>query len=408
MARLAAAAKVLASAEGDQRDLLESVEQCLQKLRDPVRVAIGGEFSSGKSSLVNMMLGSHVVIPSADASAIPTVRFSYSARPVKRLIKGSETLDLEGELELSRSDLLLYRRMEVGLDVSLLKELEIFDTPGTSDPNRTEDQIRDITRRVDFLIWCTNATNAWRQSERRLFSELADAMHHRSILVVTHVDLPKVKASLDRLMMRLRKEVGSKFQAVVPMDILTATKARSATGEIMDRTGWTTSGGEPFVVALQDAIDTIYNQRAAAAEAALESSAGYTHELLADSRTDSSAKPVIDISGGPEIPRNPESFFTAWEACRRDYLGFLGDAGRGDDGGTGTGTCDLLRAFGTAAGARSCVDQELHREVVARLTEAADYLEAVGSKAESNGFPDRARAVLAQLDWEFHRLIEAT
>ncbi|MCK4711650.1 MAG: hypothetical protein KAT26_02090, partial [Marinosulfonomonas sp.] len=50
------------------------------RLTGPVKVVVGGEFSSGKSTFIKMLLGRHVVQTQASASSMPTVNFQSSAK----------------------------------------------------------------------------------------------------------------------------------------------------------------------------------------------------------------------------------------------------------------------------------------------------------------------------------------
>jgi len=120
--RLAGAVRTLSADAADKRLTIATEHQA--RLEAPVRVAIGGEFSSGKSSLVKMMLGAHVVTPGAAASAVPTVRFHYTPALSIRLLKDDETLEITADTKLPRAELLQYDRMDVGIDLPLLKDLE--------------------------------------------------------------------------------------------------------------------------------------------------------------------------------------------------------------------------------------------------------------------------------------------
>ena len=408
--KLAGAVRTLSSAGvGEQ---LEDAREHLSRLQAPIRVAIGGEFSSGKSSLVKMMLGAHVVTPGAAASAVPTVRFHYMPSLSIRLRKDDESLEITADTKLPRAELLQYDRMDVGIDLPLLKALEIYDTPGTSDPNRTEDQIQHVASQVDFVIWCTNATQAWRQSERKLFLGLDEAVRQRSLLVVTHVDLPRVKASLGRLMARLEKEAGPLFHAVIPMDVLGATQSRDAAGQIREPASWRESGGEKFFAAMHDVIESVRTPWAEAAEAFL-----IGNDLGRDENTDSIPASVETQEPDPVAPameagptEEPAASSTAtslaqlWAERYGEFRAVMDWPEPTHDDEVRTYVLDLLRSFGAVEVAGHSSESVIEAEINARLDEAAEYLEAAQAQTLPDGFTPYAKAALAQLDWEFEQL----
>ena len=51
------------------------------------------------------------------------------------------------------------------MDTEILNLCDIVDMPGISDPNMDADVWRNMLHLADSIIWCTPATQAWRQSE---------------------------------------------------------------------------------------------------------------------------------------------------------------------------------------------------------------------------------------------------
>ena len=54
----------------------------------------------------------------------------------------------------------------------MLELMEIIDTPGNSDPNMAVETWQRMLEFADAVIWCTNATQAWRQSEAAVWDEM--------------------------------------------------------------------------------------------------------------------------------------------------------------------------------------------------------------------------------------------
>ena len=49
----------------------------------------------------------------------------------------------------------------------------IADMPGVSDPSMQQQYWEDVVKTNDHVIWCTHATQAWRQSEAAIWNAAA-------------------------------------------------------------------------------------------------------------------------------------------------------------------------------------------------------------------------------------------
>jgi hypothetical protein len=81
-----------------------------------------------------------------------------------------------------------------------------------------------ILPQADAVIWCTPATQAWRQSEAAIWDEVDPDVQERSVLLVTRID--KVLSDTDRarLMKRMRRETTGTFRDIFAADLLSATR----------------------------------------------------------------------------------------------------------------------------------------------------------------------------------------
>ncbi len=176
-------------------DALQRVEDALASLEDPeglervrsVRVGLGtpelcvalfGEFSRGKSTLVNALLG-RVILP---AKLVPTtgqvtrivggsadeirVRFAGGRREVCPLERLDSFTSLDGEGR-ARADLV---EVEVVTTAPLLggRRLVLLDTPGVNDPGRQSASTRQALERADLVLFLLDAQQLLNVSEREL------------------------------------------------------------------------------------------------------------------------------------------------------------------------------------------------------------------------------------------------
>lgn len=266
------------------------------------------------------------------------------------------------------------------VDVPFLKEFEIFDTPGTSDPSRDIDQLLTIADQVDFIIWCTNATQAWRESERRMWESLPFELKKRSLLLVTHVDLPSVKSSVGRLMKRMQKEAGPLFNNIIPMELLAASFVRDKKGKVTDQAVWKDSGG----------AECLASMKAIATEVRADVIKSAEYDLK------NKIMPVV-----AKLKTGPAPFLSYWTHELNKIQTNLANA---DNATVSLSYLKLLEgalAFSPADTQPSFDDA---KKITPRLKEARDYIGTVLLQENTDANTQKSHAVIEQLSWEFMHL----
>lgn len=241
-----------------KQKISEAAYDCLASYKGALPVAtLMGEFSAGKSTLLNFLLGDGVAPTKVTATHMPPTWFTHSAAPYSVGIKWDgeeEEVDLsDGETNL-RDDYLLIRR---GLDCPALNTCDLIDTPGISDPGLQKGALRFLTRYTDFVIWCTAANQAWRQTENAAYGKLSQAVKDQSILIITRTD--KLRSDKDRakVLKRVKADAGPKFKFVLPLQTPKAA-AIAAPDRTDDPSGaWVKTGGYDVTEAISDTCAAI-------------------------------------------------------------------------------------------------------------------------------------------------------
>lgn len=172
------------------------------------RLLIAGEFSAGKTRLISGLMGEAVLPSNLTATALPPVWLVAGAPAMAAVddtgaLKPIETLD---EVTMENT-----RYCVISHTADILKRVEIIDTPGSSDPNIPTESWEKMLSYADTALWCTNATQAWRQSEKSVWSELPEHLVGPATLLVTHADRMADDIMASRVMRRVRREADGYF-----------------------------------------------------------------------------------------------------------------------------------------------------------------------------------------------------
>lgn len=216
------------------------------QVRKP-RVALMGEFSAGKSTLLNTLLGCDPLPVQITATRIPPVWISYGAEGASCIgHDGRETpLDIA---DLACAPLEDTRYIRLHLKSEILALCDLFDMPGISDPNTSTETWQGLIDEIDSVIWCTHATQAWRQSEAAMWEEIAGRTNSKNLLLVTQFDKLPSERDKSRVLARIRKETGASFRGVYPVSLIQAMNAGD------DEEAWISSGASAMIAHFVDLL----------------------------------------------------------------------------------------------------------------------------------------------------------
>jgi hypothetical protein len=271
-------------------------------LRRPLRLAAIGEQNTGKSSLINMLLRGSVVPTGALASmrahlllrhgedsalyavgadgararltsralarmAGPQVRppasgtgFVYNAaQPVQSArrpeLQGAGMLPghLRGETEGGA------KLIEMIVPHDFLRGTELVEARAFP-----EDGAGNVLRHalpVDLAVWCTLATQAWKETERQSWRRMPARFHSGAILLVTYKDALGTGRDEAKLLSRLERDAGPLFSSISFVSLRQAVEAMDASGRITDERKWERSGAPAFEAAMRARMMEMHCQR---------------------------------------------------------------------------------------------------------------------------------------------------
>ncbi len=273
-------------------------------LRRPLRLAVIGEQNTGKSSLINMLLRGSVVPTGALASmrahlllrhgedsalyavgadgararltsralarmAGPQIRplasgtgFVYNAaQPVQAArrpeLHGAGALPGHLRREADGGP----RLIEMIVPHEFLRGTELVEARAFP-----EDAAGNVLRHalpVDMAIWCTLATQAWKETERQSWERMPAKLHSDAILLVTYKDALGAGRDEAKLLSRLERDASPLFGSISFVSLRQAAEAMDAGGRITDERKWERSGAPAFEAVMRARMMDINRQRRA-------------------------------------------------------------------------------------------------------------------------------------------------
>ncbi|MES2815869.1 MAG: dynamin family protein [Pseudomonadota bacterium] len=214
------------------------------------RIAIMGEFSSGKSTLCNVLMGAKPLLEKVTATQLPPVWLSYGPDDAYTMGLDGHAYDLD-LAELEQVSLETTEHIRIFMKSDILRYCDLIDMPGISDPSMSSEVWERMAYLADAVLWCTHATQAWRQSESGVWSTFPKEMRQNSLLLVTRFDKILGESDKAKVLKRVKQETEELFSEVYPVSLLQAMRAGD------DEEKWLESGVEAFSTALFDIIHRI-------------------------------------------------------------------------------------------------------------------------------------------------------
>ena len=207
----------------------------LNRLSQPVRVSILGLPGSGKSQIVNMLIGDALIPRDAH---LPTTEIVWGDIPktIVTATDGSTIVQEGADLAPISGESAAFLRVE--LPVPILQRINLLEvvTDGTSE--ELVSGVDWVTRRTDIALWCSQAFGA---PEQEIWHRVPDSLKDHAFLVLTKADVLSAENLLSRRVADLETVVSEEFHSLFAVATLQAIRAQSSAS--VDEAMFHASGG---------------------------------------------------------------------------------------------------------------------------------------------------------------------
>lgn len=199
---------------------------------EPMKIAITGQFSSGKSTFLNALLSKNILPTGITpvTSKVNYIRYADEFKIKVRFHDGREEfhgIDGLGRFTDQRQKSEDIEFLTIYAPLELLKDIVFVDTPGLNSQAKVDTKTtQKVLKQVDGIIWLTLIDNAGKMSEAEVLSSYMDSYANKSLCVLNQKD--KFTAEqIEQTTNYVKEAFKDFFSYVVPISALQALKARS-------------------------------------------------------------------------------------------------------------------------------------------------------------------------------------
>lgn len=209
-----------------ERDLLPKAARghaahLLQRLSSPVRVTLLGNQGSGKSELVNMLLGRRVLPKATD---LPTTEVLWGEEEQIEVTAADGKKHVVPGLDFAAVSKLSPVLLQVRVPQPILRKVSILEVVTSGDTDELRSAVDWAIRRTDITLWCSSAFD---EVERALWSRVPDTLKDHAFLVLTKADVLSSQNLLSQRIADLETVVAEEFHSLFAVATLQGIKAQA-------------------------------------------------------------------------------------------------------------------------------------------------------------------------------------
>lgn len=210
---------------------MHTLDTLAQGIDEPMKVAVIGQFSSGKSTFLNSLLGQNILPSGITPITAKICHIAYGADySLEITYKNGNvaTKPLTFINEVSEADNTKIAFYKLYAPLALLKSINFLDTPGFNSLNQSDtDTTNKVLESVDGIIWLTLIDNVGKQSEKEIINSHIKRYANKSLCVLNQKDRLKGEQEVMDSLSYAKKAFSGLFEDVVAISAKNALLAAS-------------------------------------------------------------------------------------------------------------------------------------------------------------------------------------
>ena len=186
-----------------------------KKMNEPFSLMVVGDFKRGKSTIINAILGRSIAPVNVAPETFTVNCISYGETPsVEAVLKNGKRVTLtQDDLSRERLTSLLdffpgeLEYIDVRSDAPILKEIQIVDTPGLSDLDDLDNQVKDFLIKADAVIYVASALSPFSESEQYFIaSNIVPQNFSKVFVLINMIDAMNSMEDIERIVDRIKEK----------------------------------------------------------------------------------------------------------------------------------------------------------------------------------------------------------
>ncbi|SFS22222.1 hypothetical protein [Yoonia litorea] len=226
----------------------EQAERLLNRLETPVRLGLMGMPQSGKSTILNLLVGREVLDQSV---RLPTLELLYGEKEQAICTLPDGTKSTLNGVSPNAIAALSPVFVQLYMPLPALKKISVLEVVAPADPNALHRASQWAAKRCDIALWCTGGFLA---DEQRVWSQMPDTIKDHALLMVTRLDRLRAQGTVDDVMATVQVAATGEFNKILPIATTDAIAARGPDGSV-DKDMLRESGGMALISAVLKQVD---------------------------------------------------------------------------------------------------------------------------------------------------------
>ncbi len=175
-------------------ELKEALSKLQMRIEEPMKVAITGQFSAGKSTFLNAFLAKNI-LPTGITPVTSKVNYIRYGEEFKMGVRYKDGRDEYHDIS-NIAHFTDQRQSVEDIDylvlyapLNILKDIIFVDTPGLNSQAQSDTETTEkVLKEVDGIIWLTLIDNAGKMSEQMVLEEYLGKYQNKSLCVLNQKD----------------------------------------------------------------------------------------------------------------------------------------------------------------------------------------------------------------------------